>query len=117
MCLFACVSGCLLARVCVCVGGGTVWRTAVEDIHLEVVALLLGKGAQVDLPTKQGWTPLGISAEKGHAAVARLLLQYGADPLHRTNNGDTPLSAATPKNHADVGALLRARIAELAATP
>ena len=82
--------------------------------HSEVVALLLGKGAQVDLSGKEDSTPLLISAIKGHAAVARLLLQAGADPLHRNNNGHTPLDAATAMSHTEVLALLLARIAELA---
>ena len=79
-----------------------------------MMALLLEHGAQVDLPCREGTTPLGISSQLGHAACVRLLLQAGADPLHRASGGFTPLGVAVHQNHPEVAALLQARIAELA---
>jgi len=72
-----------------------------------------GKGAQVDLPRKDGGSPLLISALQGHAACVRLLLEHGADPLPRTDDGHTALDLANRRNHPEVMALLQARIAEL----
>jgi len=61
---------------------------AAGSSHPEVVALLLGRGADVSATGKMGGTAL-------HAAEdpesVRLLLAAGADPIARTNKGATPL--------------------------
>jgi len=45
----------------------------------EVVQILLEKKANVEQRTKQGFTPLQVSASLGYAEVARVLIDYGAD--------------------------------------
>jgi ankyrin repeat protein len=47
---------------------------------MEVVALLLERGADVDASNKAGWTPLIAAVLSGHTEVVRLLLERGADP-------------------------------------
>lgn len=62
---------------------------------LDVVALLVGKGASVDARHENfGWTPLLYAAAQRHAAVVRYLLDHGANPNVKTRIGKTPLSVA-----------------------
>lgn len=62
---------------------------------LEVVKLLLQKGASVDAAeAHSGWTPLLWAANQRHADVVRYLLDRGADPNRKTQIGKTPLSVA-----------------------
>ena len=44
--------------------------------HLDVVRLLLDKGAKVDLGKKDGWTPLMSASKNGHLDVVRLLKDH-----------------------------------------
>jgi ankyrin repeat protein len=46
--------------------------------HLEMVKVLIGHGASVDKPRKDGATPLTISAQKGCLGIVKNLLQNGA---------------------------------------
>ena len=56
---------------------------------------LLSMGAQVNAaPSKDGLTPLVVSAALGHGPVARLLLEQGADPNVADNRGYTALHFA-----------------------
>ncbi len=47
--------------------------------YLDVIGLLLDRGADIDLVNKQGGTPLMAAANRGHVNAARLLLSKGAD--------------------------------------
>ena len=48
--------------------------------HLEVIQLLLDRGANPNAFDMLGHTPLILSARKGHLEVVKLLLDRGADP-------------------------------------
>ncbi|RYO86962.1 hypothetical protein DL764_008929 [Monosporascus ibericus] len=84
-------------------------RWAVETGDVEVVKLLLDKGADVTVANKDGWTPLIAASSKGHVDVVRLLLTtagVNAD-LNDSESGQTPLSwAAANGCEAVVQALL-----------
>ena len=67
---------------------------ATDKNHYNSVALLLSRGANVNLQTSSGITALLIAAQKGHEAIAALLLDNGADPDLQTNTGIFPLVAA-----------------------
>jgi ankyrin repeat protein len=60
---------------------------------LEVVRLLLEKGAEPDSKDNGGRTPLSWAAKRGHEAVVRLLLEKGAD-----DGGRTPWSWAAGRH-------------------
>ncbi len=45
---------------------------------LEVVCLLLGHGADVEVKDKYGETALQVAAEEEHDEVVKLLREYGA---------------------------------------
>jgi len=67
-----------------------------------------GRGAEVDAPSKDGWTPLMCASINSREGIVRLLLARGAKVVTRSKNGLTPLSAATLQGHDACAALLRA---------
>jgi ankyrin repeat protein len=66
--------------------------------RLEVVKLLLARGANVKAPTGGGrfcrQTPLGIAIEQGHVDVVETLIAAGVDVNARDKSGCTPLRMA-----------------------
>ncbi len=75
--------------------------------HTDVVRTLLGKGADVNLSNRNGWTPLMAAVAKGHEDVVELLLEHGADPNMRHAYGWTALKLATQKGSKNVADILR----------
>jgi hypothetical protein len=61
---------------------------------VDVVALLLEKGALINDQDHKGWTPLHRACIHGRVAVACLLLEKGADPTIQDRNGKTPFDVA-----------------------
>jgi len=62
------------------VGGLTALLYAARDGCADCVAALIGAGADVNVPTPEGVTPLMISLDNDHNDVAALLLDRGANP-------------------------------------
>lgn len=62
-----------------------------------MVQLLLDKGADIAVPTKDGWTPLHSAANKGHSGVVQLLLDNVGDIAGLDNNEWTLLNSAAAK--------------------
>jgi len=60
--------------------------------HVEIVAFLIQKGADVNVRGGDGGTALHTAAFLGQYEVAELLVQKGADVNARNNNGDTVVS-------------------------
>jgi ankyrin repeat protein len=61
-------------------GGLTALLYAARDGCYDCVAALIGAGADVNLPTPEGVTPLMIALDNDHNEVAKLLLDRGALP-------------------------------------
>lgn len=82
---------------------------AVRTQSAPVVQLLVALGAQLDVQTADGDTPLHLAAASGHLDIVQTLIKAGA-PLHTRNHGDlAPLHvAATGDSAAVVDALLAA---------
>ncbi|KAJ2895197.1 ankyrin repeat-containing domain protein [Zalerion maritima] len=58
--------------------GTTLLKEAVERDHLQLVELLLSKGADVDRPRYSGSTYLQAAAKNGNIPMALIFLRYGA---------------------------------------
>jgi ankyrin repeat protein len=61
---------------------------------IDMVRLLLDKGADIDATDRQGFTPLAWAAQKGSAKVVALLLDQGAKVDAKDAFGRTPLMKA-----------------------
>lgn len=62
------------------VGGLTALLYAARSGCIACVEALIGAGADVNLPTPEGVTPLMIALDNDHNDVAKLLLDHGANP-------------------------------------
>jgi ankyrin repeat protein len=62
------------------VGGLTALLYATRDGCYDCVEALIGSGADVNVPTPEGVTPLMVALDNDHNDVARLLLDRGANP-------------------------------------
>ena len=75
-----------------CVGG-----------HIELVILLLTRGANIEHRDKKGFTPLILAATAGHKLVVEILLENRADiEAQSERTKDTPLSLACSGGRVDV---------------
>ncbi|RLN36592.1 hypothetical protein BBJ28_00013738 [Nothophytophthora sp. Chile5] len=72
---------------------------AAKDGHADVVEGLLDYGAQVDIRTLHGETPLHFAAAIASRRVCQLLVEKGCDVDVRTSEGLTPLMIAVARGH------------------
>ena len=82
--------------------------------HVEMVGLLLKKGADLAVSNNSGWTPLHSAANEGHVEVVELLLEKGADLAVPNSDGMTPVYSAATQGHIEVVRLLLDKGANLA---
>jgi hypothetical protein len=80
--------------------------------HAKVVALLLDRGANIEMGDALNYSPLEAAATEGHVDVVRLLLRRGARVAEVTTSGHPPSSialrqAALEGQEATVEVLLR----------
>jgi uncharacterized protein len=78
---------------------------AASNGQIEMVQLLLRKGANVNISLDEGVTAIDVAIEKNHADVVKLLLESGANPNHYALYG-TPLHHAARKGYAKIVSLL-----------
>ena len=78
-----------------------------ETDHLEVIQLLIEAGADVNLPTRDGYRPLMAAASSGSIKAVKLLLRAGAEVNVADNQGDTALILARDAERDEVVELLK----------
>ncbi|CVL07334.1 uncharacterized protein FMAN_15398 [Fusarium mangiferae] len=69
---------------------------------IDVVDVLLKKGADLTVTNRNGWTPLHAASYNGHEHIVDLLLDRGCSADLRDKEGRTPLSCAAEKGHEPV---------------
>ncbi|CAG0910911.1 unnamed protein product, partial [Cyprideis torosa] len=67
---------------------------AAQHGHTDIVELLIKHGADVNILSTSGNTPLIVACTNGHADVVRVLLKHGANREVHNENGHTPLMEA-----------------------
>jgi Zn-dependent protease with chaperone function len=85
----------------------TALTVALYNSSLEMVALLLEKGANPDLQDSAGWTPLMTAASNGDIEAAKLLLEAGANPMKADEMGYTAEDYALENGFEDIALLLQ----------
>ena len=75
---------------------------ALFNRHLRVAELLHRNGADVDVTSYKGRTPLHAASEEGIVDVARWLLDHGANPNSRESDHNTPLHLAAANGRLEI---------------
>ncbi len=81
--------------------------TAADQGHYEFVRALIASGADPNMTTAFGDTPLIAAARHGHDAIIELLLAHGADVHAQDRDGDNALSVAVHHGRESTVALLK----------
>lgn len=83
--------------------GGSLLMRAARRAHVDLVRLLLDRGAEINFANENGATALWIAACNDREEVVSLLLRSGADASRRFNvDGTTALSTACVYGHVTV---------------
>jgi Raf kinase inhibitor-like YbhB/YbcL family protein len=89
--------------------------SAAGDNCVEVVQMLLDRGAKVDAKDRNGRTALIRASQAGHLEMVRLLLQHGADINIRDESGRTAWTFAAMSGRLDIAELFKQARAQAAA--
>ncbi|KAL5603697.1 hypothetical protein FOVSG1_006447 [Fusarium oxysporum f. sp. vasinfectum] len=74
--------------------------------NIEVVKMLLEKGADATVVDKDGWMPLLLASRNGYSEMVKLLLEKGADATAADKDGWTPLHEASWNGHLEITKML-----------
>jgi ankyrin repeat protein len=88
-------------------GGMTPLHLAAENCHTNVVALLLDKGANINVTAKDNATPLHLAAQEGCTDAVTLLLDRAAKVNVRDDQKRTPLMRAEQWHQDAVAQIIR----------
>ena len=83
--------------------GQTVLHIAAWCGHIDLVSLLIHKGASVNTCMDDGSTPLMLAIDAGFHDVAYLLLCYGADPTLEDADGQSAITLAASQSSSSIG--------------
>ncbi len=94
-------------------GGFTPLHSAVASdagaVDIEIVRMLLDKGADPNAKSQSGSTPLHTVGFTGDRASLDLLLEHGADAAIKNNDGKTAADIARERGNSEIADLLVAR--------
>ncbi|MEQ2157719.1 hypothetical protein GOODEAATRI_004652 [Goodea atripinnis] len=79
-----------------CHQGATALSIAAQEGHVNIVKMLLEKGANPNHIDKYGRSPVKVAAKHGHATVVRLLESYGAKPYMGLLPNSSAVSPSKP---------------------
>ncbi|MHC4664134.1 MAG: ankyrin repeat domain-containing protein [Planctomycetota bacterium] len=88
------------------ISGDSVLHLAVEEEYAAVCRILVGRGVDVTVKNKLGYTPLHVAAELGYTEVARSLLVAGASVDARMVGEWTPLHLAANEGFPETARVL-----------
>ena len=83
--------------------------------HIEIVQLLLDRGADIEARDSNRYTPLCLASRWRHIKIVQLLLDRGADIEARASDNRTPLCLASWCGHIEIVQLLLDRGADIKA--
>eukprot|EP00009_Paramoeba_aestuarina_P017922 CAMPEP_0201528256 /NCGR_PEP_ID=MMETSP0161_2-20130828/37783_1 /ASSEMBLY_ACC=CAM_ASM_000251 /TAXON_ID=180227 /ORGANISM="Neoparamoeba aestuarina, Strain SoJaBio B1-5/56/2" /LENGTH=331 /DNA_ID=CAMNT_0047929457 /DNA_START=215 /DNA_END=1206 /DNA_ORIENTATION=+ len=86
--------------------GETPLHCAAEGGHIELVKILLSKGADINAKTKFGTTPLHCAAWQGDSKMVSVLLAHGANLRLENTYGEVPFHCAAREGKVSVVDLL-----------
>lgn len=91
---------------------GSVYAPTTREIKPseELIEILLQAGADPNIPTNRGNTPLHTAAYQGHLKVVMLLLANGANPLLKNDEGETAETLAQKFGQNEVVQQLRQHV-------
>lgn len=79
-----------------------------REIRIKIVKLLIDRGADVNLVTKEGNAPLHIVIDEiGNIKIVEILIKNGADVNAINNEGKTPLDLAIDNNYIEIIKILQ----------
>ena len=84
-------------------GGLTALIFAAREGDADTAKVLLDAGADINLATNYGWTPLLTATNNRHYKLAAMLLERGANPNLANRGGWTPLYIATDNRNIEGG--------------
>ncbi|XP_063965688.1 ankyrin-2-like isoform X1 [Lytechinus pictus] len=93
-------------KVNVKLGGKNALHKASLHGHRDVVKALLEAGADIEITTDDGHTPLHLAVEGDEPAVTKYLLEEGADMNKVNVRNMSPLHRAASRNHVDCARIL-----------
>ena len=74
--------------------GAAALFNAIVNGRLATVEALIAAGANVNVRTVNGTTPLMVAASKGYSDIVKLLIDHGADPRAKKSDGVSALAIA-----------------------
>lgn len=82
---------------------------AVHHDNVEIVKLMIGKGAKINVRNQWGMTELHTAIWRGNIHVVEYLLDHGSDPMIKTKEGWTAMHYAFRSGHDNIIDLLKKR--------
>ncbi len=79
---------------------------------LALLKELLAEGADINVTSQNGYTPLHRACQNGHADIVGFLLSSGANATAESKDHETPLSLAVKNGRKDIESILREHMSQ-----